>query len=212
MKKLLFTFGTRPEAIKMLPIIDFARRYYAYEFVVKTCVTGQHREMLDQVLEFFEVTPDYDLDIMIPGQDLYDVTAQALLGLRPVLADYKPDCVLVHGDTTTTLAASLAAYYQRIPVAHVEAGLRTQNIYSPWPEEINRTVTSFVAEFHFAPTEVNKANLSRVNITQNVLVAGNSVIDALLLVSNKINNDDELNRKLTRSFENMGLDFNKKLY
>jgi UDP-N-acetylglucosamine 2-epimerase (non-hydrolysing) len=210
MKKLLFVFGTRPEAIKMLPIVNFARQYYADKFVVKICVSGQHREMLDQVLELFDVTPDYDLDIMAYGQDLYDVTAKTLLGLRPVLADYKPDCVLVHGDTTTTLASSLAAYYQRIPVAHVEAGLRTHNIYSPWPEEINRTVIGGVAEFHFAPTEVSKANLNRENITKNVIVVGNSVIDSLLLMVDKINHDDKLNRKLTQLFEAKGLDFNKK--
>jgi UDP-N-acetylglucosamine 2-epimerase (non-hydrolysing) len=209
MKKLLFIFGTRPEAIKMLPIVIFARQNYADKFVVKTCVTGQHREMLDQVLELFDITPDYDLDIMAHGQDLYDVTAKALLGLRPVLAEYKPDCVLVHGDTTTTLAASLAAYYQRIPVAHVEAGLRTHNIYSPWPEEINRTVASCVAEFHFAPTEVSKANLNRENITKNVVVVGNSVIDSLLWIVDKIKHDDKLNRKLTQQFEAKGLDFSK---
>ena len=209
MKKLLFIFGTRPEAIKMLPIVKFARQYYTDKFVVKTCVTGQHREMLDQVLELFYVIPDYDLDIMIHGQDLYDMTAKVLLGLRPVLTEYNPDCVLVHGDTTTTLASSLAAYYQRIPVAHVEAGLRTHNIYSPWPEEINRTVTGCVAEFHFAPTEVSKANLNSENIIQNVIVVGNSVIDSLLWMVDKINNDDKLNRKLTHLFEAKGLDFSK---
>lgn len=210
MKNLLFIFGTRPEAIKMLPIVGFARRYYADKFVVKTCVTGQHREMLDHVLELFEVIPDYDLDIMIHGQDLYDLTTKVLLGLRPVLTEYKPDCVLVHGDTSTTLASSLAAYYQRIPVAHIEAGLRTHNIYSPWPEEINRKVAGCVAEFHFAPTEVSRSNLNRENITRNVLVVGNSVIDSLLWMVDIINNDIELNRKLTQSFEAKGLDFNKK--
>lgn len=211
MKKLLFIFGTRPEAIKMLPIVNYARENYADKFVVKVCVTGQHRQMLDQVLSLFEVVPDYDLDIMAHGQDLYDVTSKALLGLRPVLADFKPDCVLVHGDTTTTLASSLAAYYQRIPVAHVEAGLRTHDIYSPWPEEINRTLTGGIAEYHFAPTEVSKANLLRENITKNVEVVGNSVIDSLLWTVNKINVNQELNNQLTTHFEDLGLDFSKQL-
>lgn len=208
---LLFIFGTRPEAIKMLPIVNYARDSYADKFVVKVCVTGQHRQMLDQVLSLFEVVPDYDLDIMAHGQDLYDVTSKALLGLRPVLADFKPDCVLVHGDTTTTLASSLAAYYQRIPVAHVEAGLRTHDIYSPWPEEINRTLTGGIAEYHFAPTEVSKANLLRENITKNVEVVGNSVIDSLLWTVNKINVNQELNNQLTTHFEDLGLDFSKQL-
>ena len=210
MKKLLFIFGTRPEAIKMLPIVNYARGYCIDEFEVKVCVTGQHRQMLDQVLDLFEVTPDYDLDIMAHGQDLYDVTAKALLGLRPVLAEYKPDCVLVHGDTTTTLASSLAAYYQRIPVAHVEAGLRTHNIYSPWPEEINRTLTGSIAEFHFAPTAVSRANLLRENITKHVEVVGNSVIDSLLWMVNKININNILNHQLTTHFESLGLDFSKR--
>lgn len=210
MKKLLFIFGTRPEAIKMLPIVNYARQYYSDKLLVKVCVTGQHRQMLDQVLSLFEVTADYDLDIMAHGQDLYDVTTKALLGLRPVLAEFRPDCVLVHGDTTTTLASSLAAYYQRIPVAHVEAGLRTHNIYSPWPEEINRTVTGCIAEYHFAPTEVSRNNLLRENISKNVVVVGNSVIDSLLWMVNKINSDSDLNQNLTRYFQEMGLDFNKR--
>ena len=209
--RLLFIFGTRPEAIKMLPIVNYARENYADKFITKVCVTGQHRQMLDQVLSLFEVVPDYDLDIMAHGQDLYDVTSKALLGLRPVLDDFKPDCVLVHGDTTTTLASSLAAYYQRIPVAHVEAGLRTHDIYSPWPEEINRTLTGGIAEYHFAPTEVSKANLLRENITKNVEVVGNSVIDSLLWMVNKINTNQELNNQLTTHFENLGLDFSKRL-
>lgn len=210
MKKLLFIFGTRPEAIKMLPIVNYARQHYADKLLVKVCVTGQHRQMLDQVLSLFEVTADYDLNIMAHGQDLYDVTTKALLGLRPVLADFRPDCVLVHGDTTTTLASSLAAYYQRIPVAHVEAGLRTHNIYSPWPEEINRTVTGCIAEYHFAPTEVSRNNLLRENISKNVVVVGNSVIDSLLWMVNKINSDPDLNQHLTCYFQEMGLDFNKR--
>lgn len=210
MKKLLFIFGTRPEAIKMLPIVNYARQHYAEKLLVRVCVTGQHRQMLDQVLSLFEVTADYDLDIMAHGQDLYDVTTKALLGLRPVLAEFRPDCVLVHGDTTTTLASSLAAYYQRIPVAHVEAGLRTHNIYSPWPEEINRTVTGCIAEYHFAPTEVSRNNLLRENISKNVVVVGNSVIDSLLWMVNKINSDSDLNQNLTSYFQEMGLDFNKR--
>lgn len=211
MKKLLFVFGTRPEAIKMLPIVNYAREHYNEKFDVKICVTGQHRQMLDQVLSLFEVVPDYDLDIMADGQDLYDVTSKVLLGLRPVLADFKPDCVLVHGDTTTTFASSLAAYYQRIPVAHVEAGLRTHDIYSPWPEEINRTLTGGIAEYHFAPTEVSKMNLLRENITKNVEVVGNSVIDSLLWTANKINTNQKLNNQLTVHFTKLGLDFSKRI-
>lgn len=211
MKKLLFIFGTRPEAIKMLPIVNYAREHYIGKFEVKVCVTGQHRQMLDQVLSLFEVVPDYDLDIMAHGQDLYDVTSKVLLGLRPVLADFKPDCVLVHGDTTTTLASSLAAYYQRIPVAHVEAGLRTHDIYSPWPEEINRTLTGAIAEYHFAPTEVSKANLLRENITKNVEVVGNTVIDSLLWTVNKIEANQDLNNQLTAHFTSLGLDFSKRM-
>lgn len=211
LKKLLFIFGTRPEAIKMLPIVNYARENYIGKFEIRVCVTGQHRQMLDQVLSLFEVLPDYDLDIMAHGQDLYDVTSKVLVGLRPILADFKPDCVLVHGDTTTTLASSLAAYYQRIPVAHVEAGLRTHDIYSPWPEEINRTLTGRIAEYHFAPTEVSKANLLRENITKNVEVVGNTVIDSLLWTVNKINSDQELNIQLTTHFETLGLDFSRRI-
>lgn len=210
MKKLLFIFGTRPEAIKMLPIVNYARAHYASKFDVKVCVTGQHRQMLDQVLEIFGVKPDYDLNIMEHGQDLYDVTTKVLLGLRGVLQQFEPDCVLVHGDTTTTLSSSLAAYYQKIPVAHIEAGLRTNNIYSPWPEEINRSVTGCVALFHFAPTKVSQANLNRENITKHVVVVGNSVIDSLLWMVNKINDDVNLNQRLSDKFEKLGLDFSKK--
>ncbi len=211
MKKLLFIFGTRPEAIKMLPIVNYARENYIGKFEIRVCVTGQHRQMLDQVLSLFEVLPDYDLDIMAHGQDLYDVTSKVLVGLRPILADFKPDCVLVHGDTTTTLASSLAAYYQRIPVAHVEAGLRTHDIYSPWPEEVNRSLTSGIAEYHFAPTEVSKANLLRENITKNVEVVGNTVIDSLLWTVNKINTNQELSNQLTANFEMLGLDFTQRI-
>lgn len=211
MKRLLFIFGTRPEAIKMLPIINYAREHFVDKFEVRVCVTGQHRQMLDQVLSLFEIVPDYDLNIMAHGQDLYDVTSKVLLGLRPVFVDFKPDCVLVHGDTTTTLASSLAAYYQRIPVAHVEAGLRTHDIYSPWPEEINRTLTGGIAEYHFAPTEVSKSNLLRENITKNVEVVGNTVIDSLLWTINKIKANPELNKQLISHFTNLGLDFSKRM-
>lgn len=211
MKKLLFIFGTRPEAIKMLPIINYAQMHFNSKFKIRVCVTGQHRKMLDQVLKAFKVTPDFDLDIMEHRQDLYDVTAKVLLGLRDILHNFKPDCVLVHGDTTTTLASSLAAYYQKIPVAHVEAGLRTNNVYSPWPEEINRTVSGCIAKFHFAPTEVSKENLYRENITHNVKVVGNTVIDALLWMVNKINSDNEVKMYLTDKFQKMGLDFSKKI-
>ncbi len=211
MKKLLFIFGTRPEAIKMLPIVNYARERYTDKFQVKVCVTGQHRQMLDQVLEIFETKPDYDLNIMSHGQDLYDVTGKVLLGLRDILKEYSPDCVLVHGDTTTTLASGLAAYYKKIPVAHVEAGLRTHNIYSPWPEEINRTVTGCIAEFHFAPTEISRQNLLKENIANNVVVVGNSVIDSLLWVVNKINIDVKLNQQLTADFVKMGVNFDQKM-
>lgn len=210
MKKLLFIFGTRPEAIKMLPIVNYAKEHYVAYFDVKVCVTGQHREMLDQVMNIFEVAADYDLAIMSHGQDLYDVTAKALLGLRPILSEFKPDCVLVHGDTTTTLASSLAAYYQKIPVAHVEAGLRTHNIYSPWPEEINRTIAGCVAEYHFAPTVVSKSNLERENILKNIEVVGNSVIDSLLWMVAKINRVPQLHSRLINFFANQGVSFNKK--
>lgn len=209
--KLLFVFGTRPEAIKMLPIIKHAQRFYSNEIIVKVCVTGQHRQMLDQVLSIFGVTPDYDLDIMAQGQDLYDITSKVLLGLKPILHQEKPDCVLVHGDTTTTLAASLAAYYQKIDVAHVEAGLRTHNIYSPWPEEINRTVTGCIAKYHFAPTEVSKENLLKENTRGDIVVVGNSVIDSLLWVCQRLESDSELQKKTEQLFSKYQIDFSKKI-
>jgi UDP-N-acetylglucosamine 2-epimerase (non-hydrolysing) len=209
--KLLFVFGTRPEAIKMLPIIKHAQRFYDDEIVVKVCVTGQHRQMLDQVLSIFGVTPDYDLDIMAQGQDLYDITSKVLLGLRPILLQEQPDCVLVHGDTTTTLAASLAAYYQKIDVAHVEAGLRTHNIYSPWPEEINRTVTGCIAKYHFAPTEVSKENLLKENTVGDIVVVGNSVIDSLLWVCQRLETDSELQKHTEELFCKYKIDFSKKI-
>ncbi|OPG69300.1 UDP-N-acetylglucosamine 2-epimerase (non-hydrolyzing) [Pseudomonas ogarae] len=190
--KTLCVFGTRPEAIKMAPL---ALALAADErFEAKVCVTGQHREMLDQVLGLFAIEPDFDLNIMKPGQDLTDVTTSILQGMKTVFAEFKPDIVLVHGDTATTFAASLAAYYQQIPVAHVEAGLRTGNIYSPWPEEANRKLTGALANLHFAPTETSRANLLREGITpEKIIVTGNTVIDALLDVIKRLDNDEELN-------------------
>ncbi|WP_370549330.1 non-hydrolyzing UDP-N-acetylglucosamine 2-epimerase [Edwardsiella tarda] len=193
--KVLTVFGTRPEAIKMAPLVQALAADAAFEACV--CVTAQHREMLDQVLGLFHITPDYDLNIMQPGQDLSDITCRILSGLKPVLTDFRPDLVMVHGDTTTTLAASLAAFYQRIPVAHVEAGLRTGNLYSPWPEEANRTLTGHLARFHFAPTSTARANLLREGIdAQHIYLTGNSVVDALLWVRDKIQSDAVLQARL----------------
>lgn len=192
--KTLCVFGTRPEAIKMAPLalaLEADPRFDA-----RVCVTGQHREMLDQVLDLFAIEPDYDLNIMKPGQDLTDVTSSILTGMREVFRQFKPDIVLVHGDTATTLATSLAAYYQQIPVAHVEAGLRTRNLYSPWPEEGNRKLTGALAHIHFAPTEQSKANLLREGVAeQSILVTGNTVIDALLDVADRLHRDGELRAK-----------------
>lgn len=192
--KTLCVFGTRPEAIKMAPLalaLEADPRFDA-----RVCVTGQHREMLDQVLDLFAIEPDYDLNIMKPGQDLTDVTSSILTGMREIFRQFKPDIVLVHGDTATTLATSLAAYYQQIPVAHVEAGLRTRNLYSPWPEEGNRKLTGALAHIHFAPTEQSKANLLREGVAeQSILVTGNTVIDALLEVADRLHRDGELRAK-----------------
>ncbi len=199
MKKILLVFGTRPEAIKMAPLAIELKKNPRLE--TQICVTAQHREMLDQVLKLFELTPDYDLNLMTPGQDLYDITAKALLGLRDVYATCKPDLVLVHGDTTTTMAASLAAFYQKIPVCHVEAGLRTGDIYSPWPEEVNRKLTTSLTRLHFAPTERSKSNLIAENVDpKDILVTGNTVIDALLMVDEKIDDDRQLNAQLAAAF------------
>jgi UDP-N-acetylglucosamine 2-epimerase (non-hydrolysing) len=189
-KKVLLVFGTRPEAIKMAPLVlELKSRK---ELNVEVCVTAQHREMLDQVLDLFELKPDYDLNLMQPGQDLYDITTKALLGLKGVLETCKPDLVLVHGDTTTTFASSLAAFYQRIPVGHVEAGLRTGNIYSPWPEEMNRKLTGSLTKFHFAPTTKAQNNLFLENVdAADVFVTGNTVIDALVQVEKRIGTDTE---------------------
>jgi len=208
--KVLQVFGTRPEAIKMAPLVKAFENDDICES--KVCVTAQHREMLDQVLDMFDIKPDYDLNIMKPGQDLFDVTSNVLLGLKDVLRDYKPDVVLVHGDTTTTSAASLAAFYERIPVGHVEAGLRTNNIYSPWPEEANRQITGVLANYHFAPTNVSKENLSKENKSNNIVVTGNTVIDALFLALNKIENNTELKNKIEENIKSQcTLDDNKKL-
>ncbi|AJI75697.1 UDP-N-acetylglucosamine 2-epimerase [Francisella philomiragia subsp. philomiragia ATCC 25015] len=192
----MLVFGTRPEAIKMLPLVkEFEKHTSVVE--MKVCVTGQHRQMLDQILNLFEVVPDYDLNVMKPGQDLYDVTTKILLGMRDVLIDYKPDIVLVHGDTTTTLATSLACFYQQIKVGHVEAGLRTGNLYSPWPEEANRLLTTQISKFHFAPTEKNKENLIKEHIMDNkILVTGNTVIDALFMVLDQIKSKPGLEQQV----------------
>ncbi len=195
MKKVMLVFGTRPEAIKMAPLVKAFEKEDEFKTIV--CVTAQHRQMLDQVLDLFDIEPDYDLNIMKPGQNLYEVTANILLGLQKVFEDVKPDIVLVHGDTTTTLATSLAAFYQKIAVGHIEAGLRTGNVYSPWPEEGNRQVTGRLATYHFAPTKESKTNLIKENVDiENVIVTGNTVIDALVSVVSKIESDKDLEKKL----------------
>lgn len=194
-KKVMLVFGTRPEAIKMAPLVKAFQASADFETTV--CVTAQHREMLDQVLNLFDIVPEYDLNIMKPGQDLYDVTANILLGLKPIFEEAKPDIVLVHGDTATTLATSLAAYYQKIAVGHVEAGLRTHNVYSPWPEEGNRQVTGRLSTYHFTPTDESATNLLKENVdVANVIVTGNTVIDALLTVISKIESDKVLDQSL----------------
>jgi UDP-N-acetylglucosamine 2-epimerase (non-hydrolysing) len=207
-KKVLTVFGTRPEAIKMAPLVHALAADNRFE--AKVCVTAQHREMLDQVLELFEITPDYDLNLMKPGQDLTDITCGILQGLKPVLAEFKPDHVLVHGDTATTLSTTLAAYYQQIKVGHVEAGLRTGNIYSPWPEEGNRKLTGAIADLHFSPTETSKQNLLQENIDpEKIIVTGNTVIDSLLVVIDKLEINVELKSSLQAKFD--FLDTNKRL-
>ena len=191
MQKVMLVFGTRPEAIKMCPLVkEFQKHPDEFETIV--CVTGQHREMLDQVLTIFDVKPDYDLNIMKQGQDLYDVTARVLTGMRDVFKECKPDVVLVHGDTTTSTAAALAAFYQQIPVGHVEAGLRTHNIYSPWPEEMNRQITGRIATYDFAPTPLSEHNLQEEKAQGQIFVTGNTVIDALHMVVDKLKNDPKL--------------------
>lgn len=209
MKKLLFVFGTRPEAIKMAPLVKEFQKY-PKDFQTMVCVTGQHREMLDQVLRIFDIMPDYDLNIMKQRQDLYDVTSRVLIGMRDVLKEVCPDIVLVHGDTTTSTAAALAAFYQQIPVAHVEAGLRTHNIYSPWPEEMNRQMTGRIASYHFSPTSLSRENLLAEGIKDEMItVTGNTVIDALYMVVDKIKCDKTLDDELETILRNSGYDINR---
>ena len=209
MKQCMLIFGTRPEAIKMAPLVKEFQKY-PEEFQTLVCVTGQHREMLDQVLRIFDIIPDYDLNIMKQGQDLYDVTARVLIELRDILKKEQPDVVLVHGDTTTSTAASLAAFYQQIPVGHVEAGLRTHNVYSPWPEEMNRQVTGRIATYHFAPTGLSKKNLLAEGIGEEAItVTGNTVIDALYMVVDKIKTDESLSATLKTVLSNSGYDVSR---
>jgi UDP-N-acetylglucosamine 2-epimerase (non-hydrolysing) len=212
MKKVLLVFGTRPEAIKMAPLVKGFQKD-TINFETKVCVTAQHREMLDQVLDIFEIKPDYDLNLMKPGQDLYDITSNVMMGMKDVLSDFNPDIVLVHGDTTTTSATSLAAFYQKIKVGHVEAGLRTGDIYSPWPEEANRQITGILANYHFAPTITSKDNLLKENKKEeNIIVTGNTVIDTLFLVLEKINNNETLKNKIITNINSQyKLDEDKKL-
>lgn len=206
MKTVMLVFGTRPEAIKMAPLVK-AFQAASNSFRTLVCVTGQHREMLDQVLHIFDIQPDYDLNIMKQGQDLYDVTSRVLLGLREVLKEVRPDIVLVHGDTTTSTAAALAAFYAQIPVGHVEAGLRTHNIYSPWPEEMNRQLTGRMATWHFAPTPLSRQNLLAENVAEaQITVTGNTVIDALYWVVDKIKNDASLSQQLDAELQRAGYD------
>lgn len=209
MKIILLVFGTRPEAIKMAPLVKEFEKY-PKDFRTVVCVTGQHREMLDQVLTIFNIHPDYDLNIMKKGQDLYDVTTKVLLGMRDVLKNVKPDIVLVHGDTTTSTAAALSAFYRQIPVGHVEAGLRTHNIYSPWPEEMNRQITGRIASYDFSPTPLSKLNLLKENVDENkITVTGNTVIDALYWVVNKIKGNKQLDKKLENELKLMGYDISR---
>lgn len=205
MKKVILVFGTRPEAIKMCPLVkEFQKHPNAFTTIV--CVTGQHREMLDQVLRIFDVKPDYDLNIMKQGQDLYDVTARVLTGMREVFKQTQPDIVLVHGDTTTSMAAALAAFYQQIPVGHVEAGLRTHNIYSPWPEEMNRQITGRIAAYNFAPTSLSEKNLQEEKAWGQIFVTGNTVIDALHMVVEKLKNDINLSDEQVKILAESGYD------
>lgn len=219
MKKIMLVFGTRPEAIKMAPLVkELQKRNKEFETII--CVTGQHREMLDQVLRLFDIAPDYDLSIMRQDQDLYDITSRVLLGMRNIFAQCRPDIVLVHGDTTTSTAAALAAFYQQIPVGHVEAGLRTHNMYSPWPEEMNRQLTGRIATYHFAPTPLSKKNLKDENVSGHIIVTGNTVIDALHMVVDKLKGTPTLATKqedvlraagydVTRLNDNSGLSGSK---
>ena len=205
-KKVMLVFGTRPEAIKVAPLVK-AFQQHTDRFKTIVCVTGQHREMLDQVLRLFEIVPDYDLNIMKQGQDLYDVTARVITGLRDIYKEVQPDVVFVHGDTTTSMAAALATFYQQIPVAHIEAGLRTHNIYSPWPEEMNRQITSRIATYNLAPTPLSKENLLKEGVKEeSITITGNTVIDALYLVVNKIKNDPSLTGQIREQLKSTGYD------
>ena len=208
MEKVLLVFGTRPEAIKMAPLVK-AFREHADRFDTKVCVTGQHRQMLDQVLEVFDIKPDYDLNIMAPNQDLYDITSKVLLGMRDVLKAACPDIVFVHGDTTTSTAAALAAFYQHIPVAHIEAGLRTYNLSAPWPEEMNRQLTDRICAYSFAPTETSKDNLLNEKVSAEIFVTGNTVIDALLMAVDIIKSKPELAKNIHAGLEKNGYKLNK---
>lgn len=209
MKTILLVYGTRPEAIKMAPLVHELKKH-PEEFVTKVCVSGQHREMLDQVLNLFEIVPDYDLNIMKPNQDLYDITSRILIGMRDVLAEVIPDVVLVHGDTTTSTAAALAAFYKQIPVGHVEAGLRTGNIYSPWPEEMNRLITGRIATYHFSPTPLSKQNLLEENVAEEIIVVtGNTVIDALHWVTAKMASSETLRDNLQNEMKSLGYDVSR---
>lgn len=204
MKKILIVFGTRPEAIKMAPLVKEFQKH-PDQFETKVCVTAQHREMLDQVLDIFEITPDFDLNIMKAGQDLYDITSRVLLGIRDVLKEFTPDVLFVHGDTTTSTASALAGFYQQIPVAHIEAGLRTNDIYSPWPEEMNRQVTSRITTYNFAPTSLSKSNLLKENVAEEkICITGNTVIDALFWVLQKIEEDSTLKTTLELKIKEAG--------
>ncbi|MBX9187780.1 UDP-N-acetylglucosamine 2-epimerase (non-hydrolyzing) [Bacteroides sp. K03] len=209
MKKIMLVFGTRPEAIKMAPVVkEFQKHLETFQTIV--CVTGQHREMLDQVLRIFDITPQYDLNIMKQGQDLYDVTSRVLLGMRDILKEVNPDVVLVHGDTTTSMAAALAAFYQQIPVGHVEAGLRTHDIYSPWPEEMNRQITGRIATYNFAPTSLSRQNLLQEGVSEaRINITGNTVIDALYWVLNRIGNDYVLGTELEKVVLKAGYDIRR---
>jgi UDP-N-acetylglucosamine 2-epimerase (non-hydrolysing) len=204
MKKILLVFGTRPEAIKMAPLVKQLKSNHEF-FETRVCVTAQHREILDQILHVFNIVPDYDLNIMKTNQDLYDITTLVLQGLKVILNDFNPDIVLVHGDTTTTLASSLAAFYQQIDVGHIEAGLRTNNIYAPYPEEINRQCTTKIAKYHFAPTVLNKENLIKDNVLEkNIIVTGNTVVDTLMMAVDHIKSDSRLEKRIRLHINEMG--------
>ncbi|MDD4156979.1 MAG: UDP-N-acetylglucosamine 2-epimerase (non-hydrolyzing) [Candidatus Cloacimonetes bacterium] len=209
MKKIMFVFGTRPEAIKLAPLIKELQKYPS-EFSVTICVTGQHREMLDQVLKLFEIIPNYDMNIMKQNQSLYDITSNTLMGMRDIFKKNKPDLVLVQGDTTTSMISALSSFYEHIKVGHIEAGLRTNNIYSPWPEEMNRIIISRIASYHFAPTEFNKQNLINEGIDSDGLyITGNTVIDALFMVVNKFKNNSNMNCQLVNKLKKCGYDINR---